>query len=396
MTVETDTVRVSYIGNGSATTFSYDFAVPDQAFMIVTVVTIATGATVILDDSEYTVTGIGGPTGGIVTYPLSGSPLDSAHQITIRREVPFDQPTNLTNQEGFYAEAVEGAFDYLEFQIQQIEDSNSRALTLRPQDIDGLGAYDAHGNRIINLGDPVDPTDAANLRTVQAQIVGAGNVPSPLLGQVGDYLKATGVGTFDWAPVTVSITPGSIGTTEIANLSITTAKLADGSVTTPKLADGAVTTVKIADGAVTSAKIVSITIGQIQATGSPSGATFLRGDGTWAGFAGGNVTSVATGPGLTGGPITTTGTISLDTNNAFGIGDIIIASYTGAGSLSHNATTSASNVLLWTLQSFSDSVPNQYWAYQPTGGGVTPTGTWRNISGADVNAILPGRMQRTA
>ena len=47
-------------------------------------------------------------------------------------------------------------------------------------------------------------------------------------------------------------------------------------------------------------------------TGTASSTTYLRGDGTWATPAGaGTVTSVATGTGLTGGPITGAGTIAL-------------------------------------------------------------------------------------
>jgi hypothetical protein len=52
------------------------------------------------------------------------------------------------------------------------------------------------------------------------------------------------------------------------------------------------------------------------ASGSASSSTYLRGDQTWASVAAGSsgtVTSVGSGTGLTGGPITTTGTLSLAT-----------------------------------------------------------------------------------
>lgn len=55
-----------------------------------------------------------------------------------------------------------------------------------------------------------------------------------------------------------------------------------------------------------------VQVSNIEASGTPSSSTFLRGDGAWAAVSGasGTVTSVATGGGLTGGTITSSGTIS--------------------------------------------------------------------------------------
>ncbi|MEX1241593.1 MAG: hypothetical protein WEB30_17860 [Cyclobacteriaceae bacterium] len=79
--------------------------------------------------------------------------------------------------------------------------------------------------------------------------------------------------------------------------------------------DNAVTTSKIADGAVTNAKIGGITADKIAASPIPGQVLTTVGTATaWAtlpSLGGGTVTSVATGNGLTGGPIITTGTISI-------------------------------------------------------------------------------------
>lgn len=85
-------------------------------------------------------------------------------------------------------------------------------------------------------------------------------------------------------------------------------------IKTGVIADNAVTTAKVADGAITSAKVANTTIGveKINATGTPSNTTFLRGDGTWNAPTGG-VTSITAGTGLSGGTITTSGTIALVT-----------------------------------------------------------------------------------
>jgi hypothetical protein len=98
-------------------------------------------------------------------------------------------------------------------------------------------------------------------------------------------------------------------TFSLADLGVTTSKLADTAVGTPKIADGAVTSAKIADGSVALADLGQNGCGPNQ---------ILKWSGTaWACAAdvdtnsGGTVTSVSTGAGLTGGPISGTGTVAV-------------------------------------------------------------------------------------
>ncbi len=100
------------------------------------------------------------------------------------------------------------------------------------------------------------------------------------------------------------LAPGSVGSTELGTNSVVTAKIADAAVTSTKIAASGVATANIADGAVSAAKIAACGINQI-----------LQYNGTaWACTAPavGSVTNVATGAGLTGGPIVTSGTIAVD------------------------------------------------------------------------------------
>ncbi|MCZ8353343.1 MAG: hypothetical protein O9340_01320 [Cyclobacteriaceae bacterium] len=83
---------------------------------------------------------------------------------------------------------------------------------------------------------------------------------------------------------------------------VTSAKLADGTVATIDVADGAITNVKIANGVAVN-KLTAGTNGQILATNA--------GVPTWTTPSFGTITNIATGTGLSGGPITNTGTISL-------------------------------------------------------------------------------------
>jgi hypothetical protein len=119
----------------------------------------------------------------------------------------------------------------------------------------------------------------------------------------------------------------------IANNVITSAKIVDGAIASADILDGTIVTTDVADGAITAAKILDGTIGTldisnnavtdaklgsgIAVTKLTSGTnnqvlTTVAGIPTWATPSiGGTVTSITTGTGLTGGPITTTGTIAL-------------------------------------------------------------------------------------
>jgi hypothetical protein len=110
-----------------------------------------------------------------------------------------------------------------------------------------------------------------------------------------------------------------VTTGKLANFAVSTAKLADAGVTSAKIADGSVATADVADGAVTSAKIAdgTVALADLGQNGC-GGSQVLKWNGAaWACAAdqdtnsGGTVTSVATGAGLSGGPITATGTVSV-------------------------------------------------------------------------------------
>jgi microcystin-dependent protein len=189
-----------------------------QTYAVVKTRVIATGVETTLNASQYTITGIGDPSGGTVTYPLSGSPLASTHQIIISRVLPLTQETDLTNQDGFYPEVIEGALDYLTMLVQQV-DSGDDATYME----EVAGVWDADGKKISDLAAPVSANDAVRKADLDAAVIANGNVPAPILSEVGYTLQATGVGTFDWQAG---------------------AGIADGSVTNAKLADMATSTIK--------------------------------------------------------------------------------------------------------------------------------------------------------
>ena len=89
---------------------------------------------------------------------------------------------------------------------------------------------------------------------------------------------------------------------------VTTTKILNGAVTSAKIANLGVDTANINTGAVTAAKIASCTDTQIL---KMSGVNWVCSSDA---NSGGTVTNVASGTGLTGGPITGTGTLSLATS----------------------------------------------------------------------------------
>ncbi|MEM0400322.1 hypothetical protein J4U73_24580, partial [Escherichia coli] len=155
MTVSTEVDHNEYTGNGVTTSFPYTFRIFKKSDLVVQVVDLSENITDLLLDTDYTVTGAGGYTGGNVVL---SSPLANGYQISISRELPVTQETDLRNQGKFFAEVHEDAFDKLTMLIQQAI-SWLRLSLRKPSFV--ANYYDALGNYIRNLRDPSRPQDAA-------------------------------------------------------------------------------------------------------------------------------------------------------------------------------------------------------------------------------------------
>ncbi|ANN86194.1 putative tail fiber protein [Enterobacter phage Tyrion] len=155
MTVSTEVDHNDYTGNGVTTTFPYTFRIFQKSDLVVQVVDLDENISVLVLDTDYTVTGAGGYTGGNV---ILATALASGYQISISRELPVTQETDLRNQGKFFAEVHEDAFDKLTMLIQQVRSMFSLALR-KPTFV--ANYYDAMNNYIRNLRDPVRQQDAA-------------------------------------------------------------------------------------------------------------------------------------------------------------------------------------------------------------------------------------------
>lgn len=155
MTVSTEVDHNDYTGNGVTTSFPYTFRIFKKSDLVVQVVDLNENITELILDTDYTVTGAGGYTGGNVILVTA---LADGYQISISRELPVTQETDLRNQGKFFAEVHEDAFDKLTMLIQQVRSFFSLALR-KPSFV--ANYYDALNNYIRNLRDPKDPHDAA-------------------------------------------------------------------------------------------------------------------------------------------------------------------------------------------------------------------------------------------
>lgn len=167
MTVSTEVDHNDYTGNGVTTSFPYTFRIFQKSDLMVQVADLNENITVLTLDTDYTVTGAGGYSGGAVVL---ASPLANGWQISISRELPVTQEMDLRNQGKFFAEVHEDAFDKLTMLIQQCFGFLRLALR-KPSFI--ANYYDALNNRIRNLRDPSQAQDAATKHYVDDSVAGS-------------------------------------------------------------------------------------------------------------------------------------------------------------------------------------------------------------------------------
>lgn len=123
MSVQNQTVKNVYQGNGSTTVFPYTFALnEDDGEYVGVYVTNEEGVSELT--TNYTIN----TTAQTVTYPRTGEPLPEDRKITILRELPNEQNLNLENLGPFFADDVEDEMDREVMMIQQLAEQVARAV----------------------------------------------------------------------------------------------------------------------------------------------------------------------------------------------------------------------------------------------------------------------------
>jgi len=129
--IQTQGSRDVFFGNGFARNFALSYPAPDAPAgrqYVYLIVSDADGKNPVPVLSDFAVVRHGETLS--VTYPVSGEALADGKKLTIYRQLPLTQPTDLENGGNFYPETIEAGFDWLEMQIQQLDDTCTRAITL--------------------------------------------------------------------------------------------------------------------------------------------------------------------------------------------------------------------------------------------------------------------------
>lgn len=236
-----------YIGNNTTTVFGFTFKVFSTDQLEVVKLNTSTGVeTTLTLITDYTVTLNGNQNsnpGGSVTLPAV---LATGYNLTLTSSVANLQPTDLTNQGGFYPEVITDALDRATIQIQQMSDDVTRSIKA-PLSDDPL-TMDMTLPVVADRINKILAFDGTGMPTVVAQS------PSSITG------NTTIVGTLDvTGATTLSTTLGVTGATTLASVGVTGA----ATVGTTLGVTGATT---LASVGVTGAATVGTTLGVTGAT----------------------------------------------------------------------------------------------------------------------------------
>lgn len=129
MTISSTTVRNSYSGDGSTTTFSYTFKIFQDSDIQVIIRSANGTETTKTITTHYTVTGAGNSGGGSVIF-TSGNIPTSTQTVVLRRNIPQTQAIDYIANDPFPAESHEEGLDRATMAIQQLQEEVTRSIKL--------------------------------------------------------------------------------------------------------------------------------------------------------------------------------------------------------------------------------------------------------------------------
>ena len=129
MTVSTTIIKSSHNGNGSTTTFAYNFKIFADTDLVVIIRSAAGTETTKTLTTHYTVAGVGDASGGSITFTSGNIPV-SGETVVIRRNVPQTQAIDYIANDPFPAETNEEGLDRTTMIAQQVSEATDRSIKL--------------------------------------------------------------------------------------------------------------------------------------------------------------------------------------------------------------------------------------------------------------------------
>lgn len=126
----TDISSGPYTTNGATTSFPVTFPfLANDEITVYRTETVSGALSILVLNSDYTVTGAGNENGGAV---IISPALASGYTIYIVRNVPLTQTVDIANQSTYFPNVLEGGMDRLEMQIQMLAEKLGRAYLVLP------------------------------------------------------------------------------------------------------------------------------------------------------------------------------------------------------------------------------------------------------------------------
>lgn len=192
MTISSTTRKAGpFSGNGVTTVFPFSFKVFDKTDVKVLRAPADGDATTLTLDSDYSVTlnsNQDSNPGGMVTYPLAGTPLPAGYVVVILGALDALQPTDITNSGGFYPQTIEDMVDRTVILIQQVAEVASRAIVVTEIEDTApvLPAASARAGFLLGF----DALGAVEMMPITAS-VGAGDLHDDVLVAGTDFIAGT-------------------------------------------------------------------------------------------------------------------------------------------------------------------------------------------------------------
>jgi hypothetical protein len=171
MSIQNTNTINRYVGNGSTTSFTYNFKINDQSHIEVSLDNV-------VQTSGFTVTGVGNANGGTVNFATAPA---NGVKVVLRRNVPYTQLIDYITGDKFPADTHEAALDQLTMAAQQLQEQVDRSLHYpvtatqsaelpNPNDPNNQGKVLRLTSTGIDLV-AVQPTDFANPLTTKGDLI---------------------------------------------------------------------------------------------------------------------------------------------------------------------------------------------------------------------------------